>query len=574
MATEVKNVERNKSPESNAMVASSLFLAAILSDALTAHTPSTASVESPTSLRATSVILMSCLASPPIKDWMVMQQRVVILSLLTIIAFVGLHEQTLLGRLIDVTFLVITLGFIFGAYLSTKKNKNGSGDPKVHTTWFIKRESMNMLAIAQMLYASLRTIRVAFMHPELVRSYTVDLTVFDGSSKSLQGYAYASATSTASLAAGGVGGASVAVFLIVNHNMREIGTASATLVLLCGAIMQFTAAFVATMATSEQFNNLNAVFHSDACGASCTMAQHARRFAQMNGASTSLWISGFGTLVLAFAPSLRLRPNVVMLDVQRNVEAAAYAMLSALICIATLLSYLSFSGADAFTDYAVVAAFVGIMTNSFIDSPSGSLIFLLAIGGDLIMIWRTHGAEPVFVHFTHCVNVTALLFLTLHQMLTMFIDCAYLCLSIPTKNVLDRVSGCLVVAGTSLSVLLYLASCALMVSYDGSLIGDDAFRDADNRYERTSAAFIMNHYMPIFIWLPLYACRCDVEFLQRSTRVIVWCSVAFIPLAVWAVFLIRGGLSLDHTNQWYTTGPFIVSFVLIALVPWTSAVFA
>ena len=152
------------------------------------------------------------------------------------------------------------------------------------------------------------------------------------------GYAYASATGTSASAFGAAAGICVSCVMMVNQDIRERGTAAATLVLTTAAFAQLTGAFVATMAASEQMANLPAVWSSTACAdiSVCKEAFTARRLAVTNGCTAGLWVNGFGTLIMAYAPSLRLRTRADQNGLVTNFQMAVYGSIATLVCIVCL----------------------------------------------------------------------------------------------------------------------------------------------------------------------------------------------------------------------------------------------
>jgi hypothetical protein len=334
-------------------------------------------------------------------------------------------------------------------------------------------------------------------------------------------------------------------------------------------------AFIATMATSEQMTNLTGIFSAGACTAEsiCKPAFRARRFALMNGNSAALWLNAFGTLLMAFAPSIRMKSRREVEEQSRNFELTVYAVVSLLVCLVTLFVYLSFTGAESLTDYAAVAATLAVVITAFLDSLIGALIFAVAVGADIIMLWATYGYIYVFGHFTHCTNAVMILLLALWVLITATVDFTWRWLPPRVVEISDRVAGILAIAGTSLGVLLYLSSCALQASYEGSLVQDTQFRAPDRRYERTAAAFIMEHWLPVLIWLPLYSCRCEVELLKYTWRAGIWYSIATVPLIIWLFMLSDIDLP-NWADGWYQSGAFTLSLGVGALVPWLVVVWA
>lgn len=137
---------------------------------------------------------------------------------------------------------------------------------------------------------------------------------------------------------------------------------------------------------------------------------------------------------------------------------------------------------------------------------------------------------------------------------------------------LDAVTGFIAVCGTSISIILYLATSALYASYDGQHIDSTQYRAADNRYERTTAAMIAEHWLPALVWLTLYSCRCEVEILSMHVRVGAWYGAILLPAIIWLSVLDGSDLALTHAHSWYDSAPFIVSVLVVSVVPWVALV--
>tara|TARA_Y100000389_G_scaffold92228_1_gene88841 strand:+ start:3356 stop:5062 length:1707 start_codon:yes stop_codon:yes gene_type:complete len=563
--------------ESNTLAASVIFLGSIVVDAIAAKDPMSEQ-NAPTSLRTAAMVLIAILSAPPIRQWMVFQQRVAVGVALSAVALTGWHEQSIGARVCDAIFIITTLGIAMLSYhsggeqgVAARKIKSKSKDAPP----YLRRESLINLAVSQLFYSSFRILRMALRHPQAVYEYSVMVPTYNGNPSISPGYAYASAAATASLAFGAAAGIGLACVMLVDTEVREHGTSAATLVLTTAAFAQLTGAFIATMAFSEQVSVLTGIFSSGACNTEsiCKPAFLARRFALTNSNSTGLWMNGFGTLILAFAPSLRMKSRKEMETISRNFELTVYSSAFFFVCVCSLLVYLSFTGAESITDYAAVAATLAVVVTAFLDNLVGAIIFLVAVGADIIMMWSTYGGTRIFGHFTYCTNAVMLLLLALYVVITTIVDFSWRLLSPQMIELADRILGVLVIAGTSLGVLLYLASCALQASYTGLLVIDSQYRAPDNRYERTSASFIMEHYLPVLVWLPLYSCRCEVELLGHRTRAACWYLASLVPTFLWLIVVAAVDLP-TWANAWYGSSGFVILLGAGALVPWATVVWA
>lgn len=562
--------------ESNTLAATALFGAAIAVDALTALDPPSGD-ESPAALRLSSVVLVACLAAPPIRQWMVFEQRLVIAVPLLAVALVGRHTSAEGARAGDALFVLLT--FAACVYVFWSGGTENKGAPGARTARrplseeappYTRREALVCLALSALLYSSFRLVRNAFEHPIATRDFTLTTTAYDGAARTSMGYAYASSTTTAAVALGGATGAGVAVALFISTELRAHGTGVATLVLVVSALLQLTSAFVATLAQSEAPTNLPAIWSTGACAAptTCPAAHLARRNSLVGQCSSALWLNGLGTLVLAYAPSLRLRSRVAMLTTERNFEMVVYALVCAAACVGFALQYLAFSGGEALTDYAVVGALVALFLAACVDSIVGVLLFAACLSVDLAMVWLADGATGVFAHLPHCATVTMLVLMALYVFWSASVELLWRWLPAALVEAFDEALGVLVVAGTSVALGTYLMACAIYASYDGELYDEVLVRAADNRFARTSAATAMTHWLPLLLWLPLYGCRCEAEMLSWPVRAAAWYGAAAVPIVTWLVALAATDAGAATVVGWYGSAPFTVAIGSIVVVPW------
>ena len=78
------------SPESNTVVATAVLASAVMMDAFTATTWPRRSRRRPRR-RSTAIVLILCVAGPPLRDWLAQAQRFVLLALLAGVSMLGQH---------------------------------------------------------------------------------------------------------------------------------------------------------------------------------------------------------------------------------------------------------------------------------------------------------------------------------------------------------------------------------------------------------------------------------------------------------------------------------------------------
>ena len=281
-----------------------------------------------------------------------------------------------------------------------------------------------------------------------------------------------------------------------------------------------------------------------------------------------------GTLVLAYAPSLRLQSRAEMLGKRRNFEATIYALAGTGVAILALLSYLSFTGGESLTDFACIGATAAVFITAFVDPLVGSSFFCISLAADVGTNWAADGTEGLFVQLARSYELYLVALLSLYALVSIFVEVLWRLLPRELISACDQIVGVLVVAGTSAATVLYLVAAATAASYDGQLFDDKLLRGPDNRFARTSAATVMQHWLPLLVWLPLYGCRSEVAQLGARVRAWVWYVSATVPVATWLGSLGALGQTPTAAVGWLGSAPFLVSLVTVAVAPWVVLVWA
>lgn len=559
--------------EVHAVVSSVVFGTAVLADAFAAHEP-TVRNEAPSSMRMSAIVTLACLAAPPIRQKIATYQRFTIAAILMTLALVGWHHQSAGARLGDVVFTTVALTSTIAIFsrggsgienMGTQKKTHVSKDASVT----YKREMVNVLAVALLLYSSTRQLRMAFRHPDAARNSTVQTTMYDGGVLLTPGYAYSSAPGAAAVAAGSAAGIGTALTLLWSSEFRSDGTSAATLVLITSCIAQVTCGFVAVLIMSEHLDNLPAVWNAQACAVRsvCEAAFETRRLSLLSHCPAGLFINGFGVLVLAFAPSLRVRTRTQMLEQPRTFALTIYGLVAVAVALITAFSYLSFSGGEALTDVAVVMSIVAVFLGTTFTGSYGSVLFAIAIAIDLIIMWIKSGAWNLLSNFSWSCNATMVVLLVLHATLVTIGELLWKRLPANALAAIDKIVGILAVSGTSIATALFFATCALHSTYDGQAFAASQFRAGPNKHARTAAAIAAEHWFPLLVWLPLYVCRCEQEDIPYSWRLTAWYTAIAVPVLIWLIALIASTASA--TAVWYVSGSFVVGVVLIGVLPWS-----
>lgn len=566
--------------ESNTIAATALFAASVVVDAFTARDADTPAGHAATSLRASAAVLVACLAGPPIREWMLLEQRAAIGVPLIGVALAGAHASSAEQRLGDALYISLVFLSLVYTFWSGGAERGESGQATGARSKgappYLRRETLVNLALASLFYSSFRVLRAGLDHPIAASGFTHTSTAYDGTMRTLQGYAHSSSTGVAALCFGAAVGAGTATALFASTELRAHGTAAATLVLVVSATAQLTAAFVATLAQSDAMDGLPAIWSAGACASAslCQPAYEARRLSVVNQSPSALWLNGLGTFVLAYAPGLRFQTRDAMLNTRRSFEMAIYGLAGAAVIVATLISYLSFTGAEALTDYALVGATIAVFITSYIDSLAGALCFGTCLVADIATNWAADGAAGVFIHLSRCYELYLVVLLTLYVVVGVFAETLWRCVPRELVDVCDQILGTLAIAGTSAAAALYLAATALTASYDGQLLDETHLRGPDHRFARTSAAMIVEQWLPLLVWLPLYGRRYEVEFLTARARGAIWYTSALVPVVMWAISLLALQESPTQAVGWSDTGPYQVGLLVVAAAPWSVLVWA
>ena len=557
--------------ERNCLAATVLFIGSVVADGLSALDPAQTN-ESPTSMRCTAAVLIACLGAPPLRQRFVFEQRLLIGALLVLVAMIGLHEGSEGVRVADAIYIWAVLMLTLYSFSTGGIEDMGTGEktkPKalsLEAPSYVYRESACCLSTAVLGYSGARIMRQAFTHSEAVRVFQVAGTAWDGSTRVTLGYAAASTASVIALAFGGAVSTGLSIVLFASNDTRELGTGAKKELLTIGAFLLLFSAFTATMAWTDQYVALTAIWGDAACDSStCPAAGLARRMSLMNSTPVPLWINALGVVVLAYAPDAKIQTRED--EKSFSPPVVAWGMASLVGCLLVTLSYCSFTGPGAYVDYSVVIGIGAIAISAFWDTWYGSLVFLIAIGIDEVGTLTMHPAGELLAYFTHCSLLISFILLLLRVLFSGITEFFWSSLPTNTVDVIDDIVGILTIAGTSITVALYLGSCALAVSYPGNWLSPDSYEQPDNKYARTMGAAILEHWLPVLVWLPMYTRKQEVTNVAQMYRLATWILALLLPLVTWFVSLSVAAKPPNHA-MWAYEPSFVFSMLSMGLVSW------
>ena len=552
--------------EINCIVACIVFTSSIVADAVLASDPPFHN-ETPTSMRASSIILVACLASPPIRQQYVFVQRLVIGVGLAAVALTGDHTGSRGVRIADVIFTFLLASMTLSAYMQggTESLKTTGASMTSTAPEFTRRETVCALAIALLFYSSCRVIRQCISYASNVEAFQMQILDWNGTYVNVPGYAHMNVASIIALGFGGVVGATIATLLLSSTSLREAGTGAKRNIMLIGGLLQFMAAFWGTVALSDQQEELPILFSASACTSeSCPASGIARRFAMTNGSPSPLWVNALGLFVLAYGPDSnnedKLSPIVVV-----------WGLLSFVGCVCVVFAYSSFQGGGIYVEISTLVCLTGVTVTAFWNAELGSMIFAIGISYDEITSVIENSILVILTYLTHCSIFVGTIALILRTVLVMVVDLGWRFFGPQITDVLDDIVGVLTIAGTSIFTFLYLATISLMSTYEGVFLGPDSYEKGPNAYARSLVAAVLEHWLPILIFLPMYRTK-QVVNLAFGWKLGAWIGTLVAVLAVWTIALLIAGRDADHADiyEWSNQYPFMMSVIIACIVPWLS----
>ena len=247
----------------------------------------------PASLRTSSITATIFLASAPILENYVLEQRILLLLVLAVCALSGDQVATTTAATSDAIFAAVATVAAITSFVSG----GAGGDGRPGTKYKLGKFDLNLVSLtaALLVYWSMRQLRTAFFGNEHALAFETNLA---------KSFAIVDEISVVSKAFCACVGGGAGVLLLANHDLLESGNCLAPFSgglnalgfsLLLGATVQQNA--VEHAATSY----LGVLFGDDACGAAvgCEDANRARRFYACFTQSSSAFVAALAILLLA-----------------------------------------------------------------------------------------------------------------------------------------------------------------------------------------------------------------------------------------------------------------------------------
>lgn len=555
------------SAPSNALVGSIFFVAALISDALTA-VDNVQHADVPASLRATGIVLACVFAAPVVKSvekgvdgfW----QRPLAGALLLTAAVIGQHHGGTRTRAFDAVYTTVvglSVTWLFSAGGVDEISRESSKGSKMNAT---VSTSSAMLAAALLFYSNARILRTGLLHGSEVRNfYVAPSGAYEASSAvETMGYAHASATASMSISAGAAAGLAAAIVMMRHATEFSEGTHAVALQLGVAAAVQLLCAFAASLSYGEQVDRLPAIFGDSACRSSsdaCTVAAVSRRFAAVNTQAPGLWLSALGMFALAYPVKTRFLTQKEARQSMWSPFGAIAGLIA--VCAALALVYVNadFAGVGGHTDYAAMIVIFGIFWAFFWDGIVGTTVIVVAYTVEEVLYAMDFGPRELFSHFTHLSLVLTIALLAVHLLLQVL----FLWYS---PRHLQELMGVVAVAGSSIACALYCASCCLLLANNGR-VGDLIDTNDGAHF---ALAFALQHFVPLFCWAPLLTCRCELQLLSSTQRLVAWLGAAPLVAVVYAFVVV--GLNKTPPTMAVIDATSLTGCVLgVGVVPWLAA---
>jgi len=544
--------------EGNVISAGAVFVASIVLDALTAL-PTTITVDVPTSMRTTALVLSALVAAPPVDADFLFEQRGLACILLLLTAFYGLHNGGVNARIADALYTLLcgwAVLLIFG--IAGPKPGERGHDAKG------KRENVIALSAAFLGYAGARIVRSALYHPAEVTGFTASHDDIEA-----HGYGMADDLVASTLVFGGALCVCAAGIILLNHDaIYEHGCEPVATVIAQLSVLIFSAAFVVQVTCYARLDELEALFGDSACVGDidvCENSFRARRLYTANSSPAALWACAVGLTIFAFPYDRRCRTRrdyFVHPEDPDEREAATgsgnVALAASAVAVLVVYSY-----ADSLWPalellllfFSIPAAWYSSTWIACALHAAGMIVYTVGRLGS------PFGFDLTFL--THW-YVAATLLLTLALGVTTFVSwLLYASCWSSGRYIqwLENTTALLIVALVSIQLFLTIASLAIISGYDGSIMTTASWRSASLRW-------VTQHSLGFFFSAARVGGRfeCHNGHIAKWLLRLVWFAVPILLSACWVFTLFASASFVPYGTT--GDGTSIVIATLAALLPW------
>lgn len=536
----------SRSVEPNSIVSALILLFGVVLDAALALEPQAGQADTPSALRCSGLMSILAFAAPEIRPGLLVDQRMLLGAVVAALALLGLNVGSSGSRMVDVVFTAIV------GLASLYVYQTGGVEAAAFRPDYVKfsksthrRRQIAALSAGLMVYLGARSIRVAFYHASEVAGRVITVDVGAGvPALSSVAYGYCSGEHAAALCFGGTVAACAGLFAGVNPLVNLEGTSAVAFQVGFSAVLVAAAALWATVTHGQTIDGLPALYGPTSCSGSqeaCAQAYAARRFAAANSCVPTLWLLALGMLTYAFAAEHRMKaPSDTKVDLRWRRQGFTVGLLCYAAGTATIVANMSLEGSNAQTELCALAVLLSILVSTFGNDVLGSMLYLAAMAYEEATVVRLYGFTAIYVHLTHLTLFFMLISMAFFLVVSLLRSGSARLFGRTNDSIFEYLIAASGTFGMSLAFGLYVATTVLVATTNGSLPGDSL---RDNSGRRTMVAFALQHFLPVFAFLPFYSSRSEVLALDSYSRAAVWLLAVPAVLAVYAALLFSMGLS-------------------------------
>ena len=565
--------------EAHTVVSALLLACSVGCDALSAKDVPFDATDCPSALRVSSLVLTAMLGSPQIKGIHLADQRVVIGSLLIALAFSGLHQATEEMRTADCVFCTLVLFMTIQIYKSggieAEDVRPDSVRDKPH-----RRQTVSGLCAALFVYCGARGIRDAFAYARVAADYKVEFQLEDAdtiTTATTYGYAHATVYVSAPLGFGYGVILCLGILTGLHDETHLVGSNAIAFEAGVSGVAACVAALWALVGKARSMESLLVLYGPGACSGGqnvCYEAARSRRLVMVNGSTGPLWAAGLAAMVFSFAVEKRfLKGNPTNAESLWKRQGMGISL--ALVCsaVACVLFNSQLDDAQWHTEICTIVVILGAFLSSVYSTLLGTTMYVVAMTYEQVVLLQNYGTQQVFVHMTHCTLFVSLVFMWAHVVLMALkgLLVEYCHFDLEQGSIINQCLGIIATFGTSLTFGLYLASAVLLSASNGQLPQEegDIFRGGSPT--RSMIAFVLDHFLPLCVWIPLYACRCEINTVSAWSRTVAWLLAVPLQAALYILVLAIIGQAAPTVSIVQITGAGVVGFT--CTVAWVAAAY-
>lgn len=559
--------------EAHTVLCACILVSAVGCDALTARDLPIGSPDCPSSLRVCSLVLVCMTASPVLSGVNIVDQRSALGAALVAVALLGTHQASEEVRAGDCVYCTLVLFIAIHVYkaggIESVDVRPDRVDDKPH-----RRQTVTALCASLMLYVGTRGLRDAYVYASVASDYEVEFSNASGVTQA-KGYAHASTAVSVPLSFGHGVVASTGILVALHDDTRITGSSAVAFEVGSAGIVACVAALWSLIGQSASMDHNMGLYAPGSCGGGeneCFEAARARRMIVANGSSSTLWLAGLAALVFSFAVEKRfLDSKMTHAESMWQVKGFGIALALAAAGVLGVYQYGNLEGSEWHTDLCAIVSIAAVLVSSMSSTVVGTLLYAAAMTYEQYQLLRIYGTVAVLAHLTHCTLFVSLGLMWVHVGLMLLKDALMWRWRIEDSSRINQWLGVVSTLGTSLTFALYMESAVLLAASNGRMPQEDGDLFRGGEPSRSMIAFVLDHFVPFFIWMPLFACRCEVNLIRGWDRAVAWLVAVPLNLLVYAGLLLFFRVSAPIMSIMQVSGAGVVGSG--ALIGWVVGAF-